>query len=99
MALGAFGAHGLKGMLTPELKSTYETAARYHMYHAVGIIVSSFAFRLPEIPAALVQWAIRMFTAGIILFSGSLYALSLSGQAWLGAIAPFGGLALRFVSK
>ena len=84
---GAFGAHGLRNTLTPELLHTFETGARYQMYHALGLALIAV---LPK--TSLTTSAGWMFLAGTVLFSGSLYALCLSGVTWLGAITPLGGL-------
>lgn len=90
VALGAFGAHGLKDILTPEMKAVYETGARYQAYHALALFV--VAWLAAQWPGRCVDAAGWCFVAGILLFSGSLYALSLSGIRWLGAITPIGGL-------
>jgi uncharacterized membrane protein YgdD (TMEM256/DUF423 family) len=91
VALGAFGAHGLRARLSPDMLAVFETGVRYHMYHALAIILVGL------IAARLDGWLIRAagwcFSAGIVLFSGSLYSLSISGITILGAITPFGGLA------
>ena len=90
VAAGAFGAHALKARLSPDLLIIFETGARYHMYHALGLIAVGLVAQLrpsPLLPAA--GWAML---AGIVLFSGSLYALALSGVRALGAITPLGGL-------
>lgn len=90
--LGAFGAHGLKGRLSPELFGVYQTAVQYHFYHALGLFaVAWVATQTPE--SVLAKWAGIALVAGIVLFSGSLYGLSLTGVRWLGAITPLGGLA------
>jgi uncharacterized membrane protein YgdD (TMEM256/DUF423 family) len=86
---GAFGAHALRSHLAPADLVTFETAARYQMYHAlalvaVGLLVDRGAARAP-----LAGW---LFLAGIALFCGSLYLLVLTGQRWLGAVTPFGGI-------
>jgi uncharacterized membrane protein YgdD (TMEM256/DUF423 family) len=91
VAAGAFGAHGLRGALPVDLLDVFETAARYQMYHALALLAvswlaSSHSGRL----ATSAGW---LFVAGTILFSGSLYMLSLTGVRWLGAITPLGGLA------
>lgn len=89
--LGAFGAHYLKDKLTEEMLDIFEVAVRYQMYHGLGLIVVAWAFsqwQNPFISAA--GWC---FFVGILIFSGSLYTLSLTGQSWLGAITPIGGLA------
>lgn len=88
---GAFGAHGLRSRLSPELLAVFETAARYQMYHALGLLAVGWAVtRWPGPWPARAGW---LFVAGTLLFSGSLYALALSGVRWLGAITPFGGAA------
>ncbi len=88
---GAFGAHGLRGRLTPDMLEVFETAARYHMYHALGLFAVAWAAdRWPGAATTAAGW---LFVAGIVLFSGSLYVLSLSGVRWLGAITPLGGAA------
>ena len=92
VAFGAFGAHGLKGRLTEADLAIYRTAVDYHMWHALGLgLIGLLRERYPE--TALLRWAGGLMFAGILLFSGSLYALSLSGWRWLGMITPFGGLA------
>lgn len=91
VALGAFGAHGLRERLTPQLLETFETAVRYEIYHAFAILVVAFALtRWQSNLLPLAGWA---FVIGTILFSGSLYVLALTGMRWLGAITPFGGVA------
>ncbi len=91
VAAGAFGAHGLKARLTPDLLAVFETGARYHMYHALGLLaVGLFALHRPSGMINASGWAML---AGIVIFSGSLYALSLSGVRVLGAITPIGGVA------
>ena len=88
--LGAFGAHGLEARLTPELLDTYETAASYHFYHALGLLAVGWVVsQLPGSGAA--RWAGRLMMLGILLFCGALYTLAVSGQTWLGAVAPLGG--------
>ena len=93
VGLGAFGAHGLANMLTPERLVTYETAVRYQMYHAIALLVVALA--LTQWPAATkpLQTGGWLFVAGIILFSGSLYLLSVGAIRWLGAVTPLGGVA------
>ena len=89
---GAFGAHALRARLTPELLVVYHTGAQYQFYHSLGILlVGILAVLLPERTGLL--WAGWLMVAGIVLFSGSLYALALSGVRVLGAITPLGGLA------
>eukprot|EP01102_Stenamoeba_stenopodia_P004112 TRINITY_DN14299_c0_g1_i1.p1 TRINITY_DN14299_c0_g1~~TRINITY_DN14299_c0_g1_i1.p1 ORF type:complete len:118 (+),score=17.71 TRINITY_DN14299_c0_g1_i1:61-414(+) len=88
VALGAFGAHGLKSRVSdPNLLKTWETAAHYHMIHSIALVICGVVPRNTKLPATL-------FTTGIALFSGSLYLLVLSKQKWLGAITPLGGTAL-----
>lgn len=91
VAAGAFGAHALRARLSSEYLAVFETAARYHMYHALGLLAAAWA--VTRWPGPLVQWAGWLFVIGTVLFSGSLYALALSGTEWLGAITPFGGVA------
>ena len=91
VAAGAFGAHALRARLAPELLAVFETAARYQMYHALGLVAAAWA--VARWPGALPQWAGWLFVAGTVLFSGSLYGLALSGARWLGAITPLGGAA------
>jgi uncharacterized membrane protein YgdD (TMEM256/DUF423 family) len=92
VALGAFAAHGLKARLAPELLATFETGARYQMYHALALLGAAWAYT--RWPGALVSAGGWLFVAGTLLFSGSLYVLALTGVRWLGAITPLGGLAL-----
>lgn len=92
VAMGAFGAHGLRKTLAPELMATYEAAVSYHIYHALGLLVVGLL--AVHLPTALLRWAGILMAAGLLLFSGSLYALSLSGTRWLGAVTPIGGVAL-----
>jgi uncharacterized membrane protein YgdD (TMEM256/DUF423 family) len=88
---GAFGAHGLRARLTPDQLAVFETAARYQMYHALALLAVAWATtRWPGPWPARAGW---LFLIGTLLFSGSLYALALSGVPWLGAMAPLGGAA------
>jgi uncharacterized membrane protein YgdD (TMEM256/DUF423 family) len=92
VVLGAFGAHALRARIAPELMSIYKTGVEYHFYHALGmILVGLAALHLPE--SAYLRGAGWAMLAGIVLFSGSLYLLSLTGRGWLGAITPLGGVA------
>lgn len=92
VALGAFAAHALRDRLTPELLNTFQTGVQYHMYHALALMgVGILSVQYPN--ANLPRIAGYLFMVGIILFSGSLYTLSLSGVRWLGAITPLGGVA------
>jgi uncharacterized membrane protein YgdD (TMEM256/DUF423 family) len=91
VAFGAFGAHGLRGRLSPEMMAVFESAVRYHMYHALALVLVSLV--MGRMSGWLIQTAGWCFVAGLLLFSGSLYALALSGVTVLGAITPIGGLA------
>ena len=88
---GAFGAHALRGRLSPEYLAVFETAARYQMYHALGLLAVAWA--VSRWPGGMAQWAGWLFVLGTVLFSGSLYALALTGTRWLGAVTPLGGVA------
>lgn len=91
VGLGAFAAHGLKDRLSPELLNTFQTGVQYHMYHALALFgVGLLAVNFPS--SALLKYSGYLFLLGIILFSGSLYLLSVSGIRWLGAITPIGGV-------
>jgi len=92
VAAGAFGAHALKTRITPEMLAVFETGVRYQMYHALGLIACAWA--VTKWPGTLASTAGWLFIAGTIVFSGSLYALSLTGVRTLGAVTPLGGLAL-----
>ena len=91
VALGAFGAHALRSRLSPEMLAVFETGVRYQMYHALAVIATGL------IAARMGGWLIVtagwLFTAGIVLFSGSLYLLAVTGITVLGAITPIGGVA------
>ncbi|HEX4079451.1 MAG TPA: DUF423 domain-containing protein [Rhizomicrobium sp.] len=87
-AAGAFGAHGLQGRLDAQALAIFETGARYQMYHALAIGLAALALR-----SGAAQLACALFLAGIILFSGSLYLLALTGAHAFGFVTPFGGLA------
>ena len=91
VALGAFGAHGLRERISPDMLAVFETGVRYQMYHTLALLI--VALTIPRMGGWLVVTAGWMFTAGIVIFSGSLYALALTGVAMLGAITPIGGLA------
>ena len=92
VALGAFAAHGLKSRLAPDLLATFEVGVRYQMFHALALLAVAWA--QTRWPGAVLTASGWLFVAGTLVFSGSLYALSLSGLRWLGAITPVGGLAL-----
>lgn len=91
VGLGAFGAHGLKEMLSDEMLEIFETGVKYHFYHAIGLLVIGLVAQLMP-SSSLLQWSGWLMLAGIIIFSGSLYILSISGIRWMGAITPIGGL-------
>ncbi|MDO9377133.1 MAG: DUF423 domain-containing protein [Bacteroidota bacterium] len=94
--LGAFGAHGLRPLLSEKELITYETAVRYQFYHSFAIIIVGIVFR--EFRSRFVEWAGWAFAAGLLIFSGSLYLLTTmrllhkEGFEWLGAITPLGGI-------
>lgn len=90
VAAGAFGAHALKARLSADLLTIFETGARYHMYHSLGLIAVGLVAQAR--PSPLLNGAGWAMLAGILLFSGSLYALALTGVRALGAITPLGGL-------
>ncbi|TQV82528.1 DUF423 domain-containing protein [Exilibacterium tricleocarpae] len=94
VALGAFGAHGLKSRLPEALMSTYQTGVQYHFYHALALLgVSILLLRpLPGPPPGLLVAGGWLLVAGIVLFCGSLYWLALGGPRWLGPVTPLGGL-------
>jgi uncharacterized membrane protein YgdD (TMEM256/DUF423 family) len=91
--LGAFGAHGLRGRLDENSMSIYHTAVLYHFIHALGILIVSILPRAGMLPVARAAWVCGLLCFGVVIFSGSLYVLAISGKTWLGAITPFGGLA------
>ena len=91
VVLGAFGAHGLKARVGPDLLEIWETAARYQILHALALLATAWASeRWPGGASTAAGW---LFLLGILIFSGSLYALALTGVTMLGAITPIGGLA------
>jgi len=92
VALGAFGAHALRPRFEaqPALADTYETAVHYHVYHALALLAVGLA--ATRWPSPLLTWAGYAFVGGLLLFSGSLYLLSLTGARWLGMITPLGGV-------
>ena len=89
---GAFGAHVLKARLSPAMLETFEVAVRYQMFHALALLAVGIWLRTEASPALC--WAGWSFVAWVVIFSGSLYLLVLTGIRWLGAITPIGGLAL-----
>lgn len=94
VAGGAFGAHALKTQLSESALQTFETGARYQMYHALALLLVALLLSQAEGGRGAIAAAGIAFVIGTVLFSGSLYTLSLSGIKWMGAIAPLGGLAL-----
>ena len=91
VALGAFGAHGLKGKLSESLLSAYETGVQYHFYHVFALMAVALLFdKLKH--TALLQVSAYLYCAGIVLFCGSLYLLALGGPRWLGPLTPLGGI-------
>jgi uncharacterized membrane protein YgdD (TMEM256/DUF423 family) len=92
VAIGAFGAHGLKEKLPADMLAVYQTAVQYHFYHALGLVAVGLV--LLHFPGSRpVAWSGWAMLAGMVLFCGSLYVLSLTGVRWLGAITPLGGVA------
>ena len=91
--IGAFGAHALDGRLDAYSKGVYETGVRYHFYHALGLLIVSFLPRIGALSAKRAGWICGLLLAGIVLFSGSLYLLAVTGERMLGAVTPFGGVA------
>jgi uncharacterized membrane protein YgdD (TMEM256/DUF423 family) len=91
VALGAFGAHALKGQVGPELLGAFEAGARYQMYHAFALCAAAWGWARWQ--HRLFGVAGGLFVAGIVLFSGSLYLLAATGTKWLGMITPVGGVA------
>ena len=90
--LGAFGAHALKARIPAEMLAVYQTGVQYHFYHALGLVLVGLAIlQLPD--SIILKWSGGLMLAGIVLFSGSLYGLSLGELRWLGAVTPFGGAA------
>ena len=92
VSLGAFGAHGLKEQLSERLFNVWVTGTEYQFYHSLALILIAL-LGLHFTHSRLLRWSANSFLAGIILFSGSLYALALTGISWLGMITPLGGVA------
>lgn len=91
VSAGAFGAHGLKRVLSADMLIVWQTAVTYHLIHGLSILAIAIAVpRMPTNTMALAGW---MMFAGIVMFSGSLYALATTGQRWLGPVTPLGGVA------
>ncbi len=107
VAVGAFGAHALEQRLSTDMLANYETGARYHFYHSLGMIgVGLLALHRRRAGASAddaaarrdasltrLRWSASLMLTGIVLFSGSLYAMAITGARWLGAVTPFGGVA------
>ena len=91
VGFGAFGAHGLRGRLSAEMLAVFETGVRYQMYHALALM--ALAALSDRLNGRLIEAAGWLFVAGIVLFSGSLYVLAVTGVTVLGAITPIGGVA------
>lgn len=86
--MGAFGAHGLKTVISPEMLAVYQTGVTYQMWHALGLVgIAQLRY-----DSKLLHWAGWLMFSGMLLFSGSLYALALLNHTWLGMITPFGGV-------
>jgi uncharacterized membrane protein YgdD (TMEM256/DUF423 family) len=93
VGIGAFGAHGLKPIVSADMLANFETGVRYHLMHALALFAAAFvATRFPQ--STLPLTAGWLFAAGILIFSGSLYLMALTGMRWLGAITPIGGVAM-----
>jgi uncharacterized membrane protein YgdD (TMEM256/DUF423 family) len=92
--LGAFGAHGLRGRLDAYSMGVYEKAVFYHLIHALGILIVSILPKTGTFPESSAAWVCTLLAAGIAIFSGSLYALAITGNRLLGAITPVGGLSM-----
>lgn len=90
VAAGAFGAHALKNTLSADRLETWQTAVQYHAWHALGLMLIALIGTQFQI---VVTWPASLILAGILIFSGSLYVLCLSGISWLGAVTPIGGVA------
>lgn len=91
VGFGAFGAHGLKAILSPEMLEVYKTGVTYQMWHALGLgLIAVFSQQAPE--AKLLRWAGWLMFTGILVFSGSLYLLAILNLKWLGMITPLGGV-------
>ncbi|HDK38049.1 MAG TPA: DUF423 domain-containing protein [Thiolapillus brandeum] len=90
VALGAFGAHGLKNLLSTDMLVVYNKAVHYQGLHTLGLLITGLLLREQALPH--LRWAARLFTLGILLFCGSLYFLAITQNRMLGAITPLGGL-------
>jgi len=93
VAMGAFGAHALRASLSAERMAVYQTAVQYHLWHALGLLlIGVLANQGP--PSPMMNISGWLMLAGVVLFSGTLYALTLTGVRWLGMVTPVGGVAL-----
>jgi uncharacterized membrane protein YgdD (TMEM256/DUF423 family) len=92
LACGAFGTHALRSHITPDLLATWQTGVAYHFYHALGMLAMGLVSQIIG-SSKLLNWAGAMMISGLLLFSGSLYLLALTGIRAFGAVAPIGGLA------
>ena len=92
--LGAFGAHGLKDKVEPRMLDIWSTATQYQLWHALAIVLVALLLSRQETASSATVFAGWAFTVGVLIFSGSLFLLVLSGKGWLGAITPIGGVAL-----
>ncbi|OUS06533.1 hypothetical protein A9Q81_03135 [Gammaproteobacteria bacterium 42_54_T18] len=90
VVLGAFGAHGLKDVLSESRMAVYQTAVQYHFYHGFGLMLVGLV--MSSLPDVGLRWVPRLLLLGLVLFSGSLYALILLNLGWLGVVTPIGGL-------
>ena len=93
VGMGAFGAHALRQSLTARMLEIYQTAVLYHLVHSLGLLAVAFVCSLKPM-ARMARAAGWMMAAGLIMFCGSLYLLALSGEKWLGAVTPMGGIAM-----
>ncbi|MDA3129878.1 DUF423 domain-containing protein [Aliibacillus thermotolerans] len=91
VGLGAFGAHGLEGTLSDKMMSNYQTGVQYQMFHTLGILIVGTLAAYTGDSSAL-TWSGWLLLFGIVIFSGSLYVMALTGMTWLGAITPIGGV-------
>ena len=89
VAAGAFGAHGLRERVSPEMLAVWKTGANYHMLHAMALVLLGAGLQDKISQPQICGW---LFTIGILFFAGSLYAMTLTGLGWLGALTPLGGL-------
>jgi len=92
VTIGAFGAHALEGRLDAYSRGVYETGVMYHFFHVLGLLIVSFLPRIGALSASRAGWVCGLLCVGIVLFSGSLYLLAVTGVRTLGAITPVGGV-------